>query len=875
MDREKHYDVFLSHNSSDQATVEILALRLKEAGVEPWLDKWHLIPGDPWQEAIEQALDECCTCAVFLGPSGLGPWEHEEMRTALNMRVREQSFRVIPILLPGALMPERGRLPPFLSRLTWVDFRQGLDDPVAFHRLVCGIRGIVPGAAEAVTTPDDCCPFRGLEPFYEEHAEFFFGREVLTQWLVEALRDSPGTLPENRFLAVVGPSGSGKSSVVQAGLIPALRKGVLPGSEGWPILAMAPGPRPLEELAARLVPLLPDHRDPVRTLRTLVDNLAADERGLHLAVRLALSKGLPKSRLMLVVDQFEEVFTLCYNDLERRQFLDNLLYASAIASGHTVVILTMRADFYSHCLAYPDLAARLENGQVAITPMSEEELRQAIEEPALLVGLELETGLVDTILDDVASEPGALPLLQHALLELWERRQGRWLTSEAYRNIGGVQGAIARRAEQVYNGFTPAEQEIVRRIMLRLTQLGEGTEPTRRRVRTSELLPAGRESEAVEGVLKALADARLVTTTHDETSGERLVDVAHEALIRGWPRLQAWLDEDRAALLVHRRLTEAAQEWERLKREGGVLYRGARLEEALKWAESYVREMNQLEQEFLKASEALRQQEQEKAAELERAYQELKHAQERLVASERLAALGTATAALQHRISNTLNLVNPGIMRLRRRIDPDDKDAAETLDIMERNVGYTSQIISRLQEPLKEEVPTITDVNSRLKEIVQDVKEREPEICQKVTFNLDDLSPGIPRIEIGTGQLTEVLRNLVENACKAMQPQGGTLTLSSRLVNRTIEVEFQDTGPGIPPNILERLFVRPVPPKDFGAGTGLGLWLSKLILQKYGGDIEVKETRPGWGTTMLIRLPATQQSTTQQAEGEDVRRNLP
>jgi signal transduction histidine kinase len=244
---------------------------------------------------------------------------------------------------------------------------------------------------------------------------------------------------------------------------------------------------------------------------------------------------------------------------------------------------------------------------------------------------------------------------------------------------------------------------------------------------------------------------------------------------------------------------------------------------------------------------------------LERKYMEL---ETEYIAREQLAALGTATAALQHRISNTLNLVNPGIMRLRRRIDPNDKDTAETLDIMERNVRYTSQIISRLQEPLKEETATVTDVNSRLKEIVQDVREKETEMCQKVSFDLDSLSPCIPRIEIGTGQLTEVLRNLVENACKAMQSQGGTLTLSSRLVGSTIEVEFQDTGPGIPPNIRERLFTRPVPPKDFGAGTGLGLWLSKLILQKYGGDIEVKETSEGGGTTMLIRLPTIQQPTT-------------
>lgn len=252
---------------------------------------------------------------------------------------------------------------------------------------------------------------------------------------------------------------------------------------------------------------------------------------------------------------------------------------------------------------------------------------------------------------------------------------------------------------------------------------------------------------------------------------------------------------------------------------------------------------------------------------LERRYIEL---ETEYIAREQLAALGTATAALQHRVSNTLNLVNPGIMRLRSRIDPDDKDAAEILDIMERNVGYTSQIISRLQEPLKEEDATVTDVNSRLKEIVLDMEEREPDVCQGVSFDLDGLSPAIPRIEIGTRQLTEVLRNLVENACKAMQPQGGTLTLSSRLVGSTIELEFRDTGPGIPPNVLERLFIRPVPPKDFGAGTGLGLWLSKLILQKYGGDIEVKETSDK-GTIMLVLLPTMQkQQLNQQAESEEV-----
>ena len=606
MQREKRYDVFLSHNSADKPTVEYLAQRLRQEGLEPFLDKWHLVPGDPWQEALEEALDQSRTCAVFLGPEGLGPWENEEMRVALNQRVRAPDFRVIPVLLSESQMPERGRLPPFLARLTWVDFRAGLDDADAFHRLVCGIKGVAPGPPGEVAPPEEVCPFRGLAPFREEDAPFFFGREALTQWLVEALR-------KDRFLAVIGPSGSGKSSVVLAGLIPALRRGDLPGSDGWEIVTLQPGERPLEALAAVVAPLLAEGAESVAATRRLLDDLAADERSLHLVTKLALARCPQAERLVLVVDQFEELFTLCRDEGARRAFMDNLLYASGVAGGQTIVVLTMRADFYPRCLTYPDLAARLESGQVAVTPMTEEELYQAIELPAQKVGLAFEKGLVDAILDDVLGEPGALPLLQYALLELWQRREGRRLTFRAYHDIGGVEGAIARRAEEIYAGFTSQEQGLMRRVMMRLVQPGIGTEDTRRRATLAELSPlktseVSEDFGSLERVVKALADARLVTTGRDPASGQVMVEVAHEALIRGWPRLQGWLDEDRAALLIHRRLTEAAQEWERLGRDEGALLRGARLAEAEEWAEKHGQEMNPLEQEFLEASLVLQEQ---------------------------------------------------------------------------------------------------------------------------------------------------------------------------------------------------------------------------------------------------------------------------
>ena len=598
MAEEIQYDVFLSHNSRDKPAVERLARRLAdEAGLRPFLDRWHLVPGEPWQEALEKALDQSRTCAVFIGPRGIGPWENEEMRAAIDRRVSESKgrFRVVPVLLPGAERGERGRLPAFLTRTTWVEFRESLDDPDAFHRLVAGIKGIAPGRRPGEVVYEGACPYRGLQVFEEEHAPFFFGREAATEWLVNDLRGS-------RFLAVIGPSGSGKSSLVRAGLVPALRRGALPGSETWPLCVFRPGHRPLESLAVALIQLdqfvVSPADDPAAPLQ-LMDALAADQRQLHLTTRLALTDSPPARTIALVVDQFEEIFTLCHDEGQRGPFIDNLLYASAIEGGRAVVVLTMRADFYGKCAAYPDLAARITDHQMLVSPMVEEELHQAIERPAQLVGLEFEGGLVEALLRDVQAEPGVLPLLQHTLLELWERREGRRLTFAAYREIGGIQGAIAHRAESVYAGFDAAQQAITRRVMLRLTQPGEGTEDTRRRATLAELLPAEGGAADVQAVVRELADARLLTTGKDELGGE-IVDVAHEALIRGWPRLREWVDEDRVVLRTHRGLTEAANEWAQHNRDESYLYRGARLAEVEKITPDI--DFSALENEFFQAS---------------------------------------------------------------------------------------------------------------------------------------------------------------------------------------------------------------------------------------------------------------------------------
>jgi len=448
---------------------------------------------------------------------------------------------------------------------------------------------------------DQRCPYRGLQAFEAEHAEFYFGREALVQQLAEKIEafTNPTSPPSPRFLAVIGPSGSGKSSLVRAGLIPALQSEAGPDRAKWMVQVMQPGNQPLVELAARLATTANGDVDASEMRAQLLAHLRADGRTLH---RLANEPA--DHHLLLVVDQFEEIFTLCRDEPERRAFVENLLYAAAAGEGQAMVVLTVRADFYHRCADYHDLARLLSVQQALVGPMTEAELRRAIEQPARRVGLKFEAGLVDIILADVAQQPGALPLLEHALLELWERREGHLLTLAAYQASGGVSGGIARRADALLAGFNPDNQVIVRRIMLRLTQPGEGTEDTRRRVRKQELLSGQnqQQAQAVESILQQLVAARLLTTSRDLASGQELVDVSHEALIRGWTQLRSWIDEDRAALRIHRQLTDAAGEWEQHHRDPSYLYRGSRLIQAEEWVETHASEFNELEWAFIDAS---------------------------------------------------------------------------------------------------------------------------------------------------------------------------------------------------------------------------------------------------------------------------------
>lgn len=444
-------------------------------------------------------------------------------------------------------------------------------------------------ADEEPPTPGEP-PYKGLMYFDEADAGWFFGRDLVIARLNEAIQSQ-------RFLAVIGASGSGKSSVVRAGLVPALKH----SAGQWQIHVLTPGAHPLESLAVELT----RHSQSASATVNLMDDLRSDPRCLHIVVQKQVADAKLAPRLLLVVDQFEELFTLCRDADERQAFVDNLLYAVQCEGGAVSVLIALRADFYQHLAEYSGLRTLCAKQQEYIGAMSAEELRQAIEEPAKRGGWEFSPGLVDLILYDIGAseghqpEPGALPLLSHALLETWKRRRGNLLSLRGYSEAGGVRGAIARTAENVYQReLTPGQQEIARNIFLRLTELGEGTQDTRRRVSILELIPPAPygDPQQVEEVLVKLADARLITTS------EGSAEVAHEALIREWSTLREWLSQDREGLRVHRHLTEATQEWELMEHDPGSLYRGARLAQALEWSENNPRQMNAQELTFLEAS---------------------------------------------------------------------------------------------------------------------------------------------------------------------------------------------------------------------------------------------------------------------------------
>ncbi|MEU6404881.1 hypothetical protein [Streptomyces sp. NPDC046985] len=401
-------------------------------------------------------------------------------------------------------------------------------------------------------------PYAGLSHFEAADAGRFFGRERLTEDLESRVRG-------NRFTAVFGASGSGKSSLLRAGLLPR----VSGGPAAWTPLVLTPGPHPFEECAARLAALTG------ASAVALHEELRATPRALHLTVLQLLAQQPPGAELLLVVDQFEEIFTLCGDAEERTAFIAALLTAAGAANSRTRVVLGVRADFYAACSQFPDLVEAVQDSQLLVGPMTTEELRRAVTRPAVQAECTVEGALLARVVAEATGQPGVLPLVSHAMRETWRRRRGNTLTVSGYEAAGGITHALANTAETVYGGLTEQQQRIARGIFLRLVSLNDGAGDSKRRLNREELDPSA------DAVLDALARARLVALDTDT------VEITHEALLEAWPRLSGWISEDRAGLLVQQQLTDAAKAWDREQRDASALYRGTRLAAARDWAKGH------------------------------------------------------------------------------------------------------------------------------------------------------------------------------------------------------------------------------------------------------------------------------------------------
>ena len=482
--------------------------------------------------------------------------------------------------------------------------------------LIVDRSGVTTGVTQPtgyLVEPDN--PYKGLAAFEPVDSQDFFGREELIKTILRRMAE---TGPFSRLIVIIGPSGSGKSSLVKGGLIPALWCGGLPDSEGWLITSVLPGSRPVDELEVALTRFASGD-----VAGVLGDHLQRDSNGLLRAAQLILPED--GSELVVFVDQFEELFTMVSNEQMRHHFLDLLCAAVTNTRSRVRIVIALRADFYDRPLHYPEFGEMLRNRMETILPLSSSGLERAVVKPAHRVGVTYEEGLVAQIVSEMHYQAGALPLLQYALTELFEHREGRVLTHKAYVEMGGAQGALARRAEEAFISLGDAGQKLARDLFLRLVNLGEGTEDTRRRVAQHELLVVTSQSDLMEEVIETLARYRLLTLDHDPASRQSTVEIAHEAILRHWERLRGWLGQSRNDVQLQRKLALISDEWERSGRDLSYLLRGARLEEYERWLQLDSLLLTPCEREFLDTSIAVRQ----RQAEQEQARQEREMALER------------------------------------------------------------------------------------------------------------------------------------------------------------------------------------------------------------------------------------------------------
>jgi cellulose biosynthesis protein BcsQ len=545
------FDVYLDASRGDEDTTRRLAVALRERGLEVFTDREDIGTGGDWVSVAEEALFHSRALLVCVGTSGLSEWRHALLGKALAARDRGQALTIVPVLLEGGSPGVIEETP--LREFATLDFQRGIDG-AALEDLAQMLRR----PSEARVETEARAPYVGPVPMDERHVSLFFGRESEVR---EALQFIDTSFP----VLITGPSGCGKTSLVRAGIIPALR--ALAPAQPWIIATLTIGPRPVAAL---------------------------DE------ARAALPRD-PGARVLLFVDQLERLEAVAAGD--RAAFLQGVREEAAGSPGLSIV-LAVRSDARAS-LARADGAgvARAPLHVIELGPPSPLVLRAMIAEPAQCVGLAFEPGLVDRIVTDLGAGSASLALPQRLLLELWRRRRNGWLTNAAYADIGGMQGLIVRRADEVYAGLDDLGQRTMRSTMLRLVRLGEGGENTRRRVPRRMLIPSGPPLSTIH-VLDVLVEDGLLVAAADD--GEPVIEAAHEALVRGWPLLQQWLDDQREFLEWREGLTVAIAAWENGGQTPDLLLRDPALVRAEAKLRAHVEDLSEGETKFIRMSTARR-----------------------------------------------------------------------------------------------------------------------------------------------------------------------------------------------------------------------------------------------------------------------------
>jgi len=576
--RAAGYDLFLIYLSEDREAVGQIARSLERMGLRVFFDIKMPSLGEDWQMVMRRALRQSSACAVIVGTSGSYPWRSEYLRQLLVDNDRSTGLRFVPVLLPGARLPPSDEVPGFLEGLQWVRLNEL--DTEGLQQLA---EAASAGAEQARATTQRASvgpPYKGLAPFQEADAPIFFGREELIRRITDNLEDA-------RFLVVVGASGSGKSSVVLAGVIPALRRGAIPGSDRWHYIVIRPT------------------NNPVRVLFDALAAVTSEAAGDNQAAALTQYLDRSDNRYLLVIDQFEDLFASPdIARVELDQYFQILLDIVTKWRSRIALIIVMRSDQLNRLVEVaPPWANIVENNIVFVGPMTPADMRKAIEAPAQLAGLAIEPGLTDLILRDATGASGALPLMQYVLLALWERSQQGYLTVAAYQEIGGVAGSLASDAEACFAHLPPADRDMAMAILSRLVRVTLDGDFVRR-VATLDELKAISSADNIRRILDALVAARLVVVS-SESASEPKVKLAHEAIIRSWPRFLQHLLEQREFLRLRTRLEVAAQRWRERNKESGFLYPEGEilLLKSQGLFQSYWRELSPAEQEFIHASD--------------------------------------------------------------------------------------------------------------------------------------------------------------------------------------------------------------------------------------------------------------------------------